>query len=66
LTKDYAINEWYAFYEPTPETFQSTKIAPILDCFCKAELKKQKHNLPFTEYVSKDGTKKAYVCSEWI
>ena len=65
LTQDYAIEEWFSYYQPAPNEMRRDRVNGVVDCFCKAEFKKQLHKLGSAVYTDQEGNS-ATVCSEWF
>ncbi len=66
MLQDYAVNEWYSYYEPEKGSFPRVQISPILDCFCKDQKKKKGFfniaNAEFTDFEKRTQT----VCYDWF
>eukprot|EP00347_Sterkiella_histriomuscorum_P023421 403334704 len=65
LLEDYAVQEWYDYYQPTGKLLPKTQISSVLDCFCKEQKKKYGFNVPNQLFNDLNG-KSAYVCNEWF
>lgn len=65
LLQDYAVQEWYDYYEPPAGITKKNQIGGVLDCFCKDQ--KSKYGLKVANQLFKDlNGKSAYVCYEWL
>lgn len=63
--RDYAVEEWFGYYQTPADVFPRSRVSGILDCFCKAEKKKLGMSVATTLY--KDNEKReAYACYEWF
>jgi hypothetical protein len=63
--KDYAIEEWFDYYKPV-NGIKRRFISPILNCFCKAQMKiVGRADLAFTLYTSSAG-QQAEICANWM
>lgn len=65
LLQDYAVQEWYDFYEPPQDILPRSQVSGILDCFCKDMKSKYGINVG-NQLFTDDNKKSAYVCQEWF
>jgi hypothetical protein len=67
MLKDYAIEEWLEYYQPSPDDPPRKRISAVLDCFCESQYDERGVVGGFDNYESKAKTgKQAKVCREWI
>lgn len=67
MLKDYAIEEWLEYYQPSPDDPPRKRISAVLDCFCDTQYDERGVVGGFDNYESKAKTgKQAKVCREWI
>jgi hypothetical protein len=67
MLKDYAIEEWFEYYQPSPDDPPRKRISAVLDCFCESQYNERGTVAGFDNYESKAKIgKQAKVCREWI
>lgn len=50
---EYAVQEWFNYYQPKDGVHRS-KVSPIVDCFCKAQFKKNGFSLANTIFTDEE------------
>lgn len=66
LTQDYAVDEWFTYYQPGPNEKKKERISGVLDCFCQEQKKIYGFGVGQVVYDDREENQRAPICSEWL